>query len=58
MEIGEKITFPFGGEEKEGIVYKMFPKTIYVKADFKNHKGKIIRRKLTRLTPERKAKKK
>ena len=57
MEVGEKITFPFGGKEKEGIVYKMFQKTIYIKADFNNHKGKVIRRKLTQLT-EKKSKKK
>jgi len=57
MEVGEKIMFPFGGKEKEGTIYKMFEKTIYIKADFTKQKGKIIRRKLAQLT-EKKAKKK
>ena len=57
MKVGEKITFPFAGKEKEGVIYKVFPKTIYIKADFDNHKGKIIRRKISQLT-EKRAKKK
>ena len=57
MEVGEKIMFPFGGKEKEGTIYKIFEKTIYIKADFNKQKGKIIRRKLAQLT-EKKAKKK
>ena len=57
MEVGEKIIFPFGGKEKEGIIYKIFEKTIYIKADFNSQKGKIIRRKRAQLA-EKKAKKK
>ena len=57
MEVGEKITFPFGGKEKEGVVYKMFPKTIYIMADFENQKGKIIKRKLSQLTKTKSKKK-
>lgn len=58
MESGEKIKFYFGGKEKEGVVYKVFPKTVYIVADFNQHKGKIIRRKLSDLSEEKRKKKK
>ena len=47
MEIGDKVKFTFGKkkETKEGIVVKLFPKTVYIAADFPNHRGKIIKRK-------------
>ncbi len=49
MEVGDKITFPFGKGEMEGIVYKIFPKTIYIKVDFPKHKGKIIKRSIMKM---------
>ena len=49
MEVGDKITFSFGKGEKEGIVYKIFPKTVYLKVDFPKHKGKIIKRSIAEL---------
>jgi len=49
MELGDKIKFSFAGKEKEGVVYKIFSKTIYISADFSNQKGKIIRRKIADL---------
>jgi hypothetical protein len=52
MEVGDKITFSFGKGDKEGIVYKIFPKTVYIKADFTNHKGKIIKRSIAALHPK------
>jgi hypothetical protein len=52
MEVGDKITFPFGKGDKEGIVYKIFPKTVYIKVDFPNHKGKIIKRSLVAFNPK------
>jgi hypothetical protein len=52
MEVGDKITFSFGKGEKEGTVYKVFPKTIYIKVDFPKHKGKIIKRSLVTLNPK------
>jgi len=52
MEVGDKITFPFGKGEKEGIVYKIFPQTVYIKVDFPNHKGKIIKRSIGALNPK------
>lgn len=52
MEIGDKVKFPFGNtkEKKEGVVVQLFPKTVVIKADFPNHKGKIIRRKRQQLS--------
>jgi len=58
MELGDKIKFYFGGKEKDGVVYKLFPKTVYILTDFNNHKGKIIRRKLAVLSEEKRKKKK
>ena len=52
MEVGDKITFPFVKGDKEGIVYKIFPKTVYIKVDFPNHKGKIIKRPLVAFNPK------
>lgn len=53
MEPGDKIRFSFSGKEKEGVVYKIFSKTVFILADFNNHKGKIIRRKLSDLTGDK-----
>ncbi|OGP54364.1 MAG: hypothetical protein A2Y65_09180 [Deltaproteobacteria bacterium RBG_13_52_11] len=58
MEVGDKITFSFGKGEKEGIVYKIFPKTVYIKVDFSKHKGKIIKRPIAEVHPEEAARKK
>lgn len=46
MEVGDKISFPFGKGTMEGIVYKIFPKTVYIKVDFPKHKGKIVKRSI------------
>jgi len=58
MEVGDKIKFYFAGKEKEGVVYKIFSKTIYILTDFNNQKGKIIRRKLFDLNEDKGKKKK
>ena len=47
MEVGEKVTFPFGKGEMEGTVKKIFEKTVYIVADFPKHKGKIVRRSIS-----------
>ncbi len=57
MEVGEKIKFDFGKGQKEGIVFKLFEKTVYIKTDFDNHKEKVVKRKISRLTGEKKKKK-
>ena len=47
MEIGDKVQFTFGKKEekKEGIIIRLFPKTVYIQTDFPKHKGKIVKRK-------------
>jgi hypothetical protein len=57
MERGDKITFPFGKGEKEGTVFKVFPKTVYIKVDFEKQKGKIVKRSIVELQPTKEAKK-
>ena len=60
MEVGDRIKFSFGGEEKEGVVVKIFPKKAYLKVDFPGHKGKLIVRSLAALEgkiPQRKKEK-
>jgi len=44
MEVGEKVAFPFGKGQMEGVVKRIAGKTVYIMADFPRHKGKIIRR--------------
>ena len=58
MRVGDKITFPFGKDEKEGTIFKVFPKTVYIKVDFAKHKGKIIKRSIIDVQPDKEAKKK
>ena len=58
MNVGDRIKFPFGGEQKEGVVVKIFPKKVYLKVDFPNHLGKIVVRTLAELEGKRSAAKK
>jgi hypothetical protein len=58
MERGDKVMFPFGNGEKEGTVFKIFPKTVYIKVDFVKHKGKIVKRSIMEVQPAKEAKKK
>ena len=57
MERGDKVSVPFGNGEKEGTVFKVFPKTVYVKVDFPKHKGKIIKRSIMNVQPMKEGKK-
>jgi hypothetical protein len=57
MERGDKVMFPFGKGEKEGIVSKVFPKTVYIKVDFAKQKGKIVKRSIMEVQPTKEAKK-
>ncbi|MBW2058013.1 MAG: hypothetical protein JRH07_09620 [Deltaproteobacteria bacterium] len=50
MKIGERVTFPFGKGEMEGVVKRVFEKTVYITADFPRHKGKIVRRSISDLS--------
>jgi hypothetical protein len=46
LKAGDKVTFAFAKKEIEGVVQKVFEKSVYVKADFPKDKGKIIKRKI------------
>jgi hypothetical protein len=49
MKVGDKIKFDFAGKQKEGVVDKVFPKTVYLKVDFDKDKQKTVKRKLSDL---------
>ncbi len=57
LKVGDRITFPFGSGEKEGVVTRVFQKTVYLKVDFPRHPGKLVRRKIDQLEPRSKGKK-
>jgi hypothetical protein len=46
MNIGDKVKFTFAKKEMEGTVQRLFPKTVYLKADFPKEKGKTVVRKI------------
>lgn len=46
MQIGDRIKFQFGGQEKEGVVEKVFAKKVYLKVDFPGHPAKRVIRPL------------
>ncbi len=47
MKVGDKVTFSFGQGEKEGVVEKLFAKTVYLRVNFPKHPNKLIVRKLS-----------
>lgn len=49
MNVGERVKFQFGGQEKEGWVVKIFPKKVYLRVDFPRHPGKIVVRPIADL---------
>jgi hypothetical protein len=49
MNVGDRVKFQFGGKEKEGVVFKIFPKKVYLKADFPHHPAKLVIRTLAEL---------
>jgi hypothetical protein len=58
LKVGDRITFPFGKGEKEGVVDRVFQKNVYLRVDFPRHPGKLVRRKIDALEPKAKTKKK
>lgn len=46
MNVGDSVSFSFAKGTMEGVVVKLFEKTVMIKADFPRHKGKIVRRKI------------
>ncbi len=49
MKVGDTIKFDFAGKKKEGMVAKLFPNSVHLKVDFERDKGKIIKRKLSKV---------
>jgi hypothetical protein len=49
MNVGDRVKFQFGGKEKEGVVFKIFPKKVYLKVDFPRHPAKLVVRSLANL---------
>jgi hypothetical protein len=62
MNVGDRVKFQFGGKEKEGVVFKIFPKKVYLKVDFPRHPARVVVRPLAELegqspAPQKKKKK-
>jgi len=57
LKIGDRITFPFGKGEKEGVVARVHQKNVYLRVDFPRHPGKLVRRKIDDLEPTGKGQK-
>ena len=49
MEVGDKVTFSFGKDEKEGTILKIFPKTVYITVDFPKHSRKFVNLPISQL---------
>ena len=49
MKAGDKIKIDFAGGKKDALVIKLFPSSVYLKVDFENDKGKIVKRKLSQI---------
>ncbi len=49
MKAGDKIKIDFAGKKKNASVFKIFPNSVYLKVDFENDKGKIVKRKLSQI---------
>ena len=58
MKVGDKVKFNFAGKKKEGIVNKLFDKSVYLKVDFDKHKQKTVKRKLSEIDGSKAKKKK
>ena len=49
MKAGDKIKIDFAGKKKDALVSKLFPSSVYLKVDFENDKGKLVKRKLSQI---------
>ena len=49
MKVGDKIKINFAGKQKDALVFKLFPNSVYLKVDFEKDKGKIVKRKLSQV---------
>jgi len=54
LKPGDVVVFPFGKNKKrEGVVCRVFQKTVCIRVDFPRHPGKIVRRKIHQLELKR-----
>ena len=58
MKVGDKVKFNFAGKKKEGIVNKLFDKSVYLKVDFDKDKQKTVKRKFSEIDGSKAKKKK
>jgi hypothetical protein len=58
MEVGDKIKIDFAGKKKDALVFRLFPSSVYLKVDFENDKGKILKRKLSQIVNKKTTSKK
>jgi hypothetical protein len=62
MKVGDELKIDFAGKKKDALVFKLFPSSVYLKVDFENDKGKLVKRKLSKVenkkTTSKKEKKK
>jgi hypothetical protein len=58
MKVGDKVNFEFAGKKKEGVVFRLFPKSVHLKVDFEKDKGKVVKRKLSSMGGKKPASKK
>ncbi len=49
MNLGDKVSLPFGKGTKDGVVVRIFDKSVWLKVDFPRHPGKLVRRKQSQL---------
>jgi len=49
MKVGDKIKIDFAGKKKDALLFKIFTSSVYLKVDFENDKGKIVKRKLSQV---------
>jgi hypothetical protein len=56
IEVGQSVQFPFAGKSMQGTVLQVHSKTVVLRADFPNHKGKIVRRRVHELGDKAEAK--
>lgn len=58
MKVGDTVKIDFAGKKKDGVVFKLFPNTVYLKMDFDKDKGKVVKRKINELNKGKSGKKK
>jgi hypothetical protein len=58
MKVGDTVKIDFAGKKKDGVVFKLFPNTVYLKMDFDKEKGKVVKRKLNEINKGKSGKKK